>query len=82
MSKPSVSTITKWTVCQDSTVGLPDIGYRLQIWESEVPFYGYFKLVYTPTKGKKITKYWYGENAPSDCARFAYDLTDEFVVLY
>ena len=81
--KPAVATIQKWEVCHDQVhTDWDGKQFHVKLQESKVPFYGYIKLEYKPVGGRKITKYWYGENSSSDAARFVNDLCGAWINIY
>jgi hypothetical protein len=75
--RPKVSQVSNWDLIFQDTISNHWRGdaYNgsIQVYRGE-PFWDYYKIIYTPNEGKKVTKYMYGESAWSQAEMFVYDL--------
>lgn len=75
--RPSVKQVSNWDCIYWDVI---ERHWRGDAYNGEVsvfrgePFPDYYKVVYTPAEGKKVTKYMYGESAWSQTEMFVYDL--------
>jgi hypothetical protein len=75
--RPSVKQVKHWDKIYDDSItdhwrGNQHDG-RVEVYNG-YPFPDFYKVVYTPAEGKKVSKLFYGESAWSQTEMYVYDL--------